>query len=210
MKSKSLVLLSIIPLLFACNEAPEEEQVEPEVEENESTHLVDFSLATTGFNNSNPTTFNTKLKNYINGDKDIVSSVTNEGYVQVSQIERVDTTSSSGTSIIHALIPCSGSQDGSVTINFVSTCTKVKIYAQPYYKTFWSYGEGESYVVSSIDAINVLEVNEETWDLTPNNELGTIPDKIEKEFEINSDHLALEAYMSQRVYIHKLEFTFAK
>lgn len=204
MNKKLLVLLPLIPLLFACNEKP---NPEPQKEDDE-THLVDFSTTSTGFNNSNSGTFNTKMKAFVNGGKEIVAAVTNAGYVQVSQLDMANSVEKGDVTVLHALIPSSGSKDGKITFSFSVAVSKVKVYAQPYYKTYVD-GGNEPFINISKDQNSKLKINNETWNLTQEKEADEIPDKVEKEFIITANSLTIEGYAKERVFIHKLEFTLA-
>ena len=204
MKKRTLALLSIIPFLFACNE---KEPVEPESDK----YIVDFSTAATGFNNDNKDSFANRMKTLVNSEKELISSVDSLGYVQVSQLDMLEVEAPYSEYVLHALISSSNSQDGSVTFHFTSTLKTVKVYAQPYFKTYHHYGDpSEPEIAVSSDETNKIKVNNMEWNLTQQKGPFEVPDKVEREFTINSDYLTINGYSGQRVFIHKLEFTIAK
>ena len=204
MKKKSLLLFAIIPLLFSCGK---EDTLPPPEEPN--SYVVDFSTVSSGFNNDNKDNFATKMKTVVNKDSELVTSVDTVGYVQVSQLDMINTEAPYSEYILHALLTSSAKQDGEITFTFAKELKLVKIYAQAYFKTYHHYGgDDEPEVAVSSDKLAKIKVNNTEWDMSHEKGNFETPDQLEKEFAVSKNTLTINGYSAQRVFIHKLEFTF--
>lgn len=108
--------------------------------------------------------------------------------------------------------------DGFLNLTFDHKITEVTITAQPYYKCYEDHWTtGKSMIVYTADAIDEdlgkLVVNGETWEMPgctyDENWMITEAPAIEsKAFEINGNELSISAFAENRMYVHKIAFTF--
>ena len=162
------------------------------------TYSVDFSNVEEG--KSDADNFTSKMVSNLNGENDFVSSVAFEGTIQINSKKQ---TTAAGENIIRTLNFGTQKSDGVLIINFKETLKSLTIYASAQYS---AYSNGSNYAVT-MDDENILYVNNESWDLSPEDKT-VVPETQEKTFDINASSVRLEGKAKKRVFVYKLDFTF--
>ena len=205
-------------LIVGCNNNPSNGKENTPVDEDEVL-LVDFNSyvfegtskeISTG---STAGTYEEALKAYINKEDTYLSGIITSGYSGIKKLEYE----------ISDFVPftilqlASGTSSASLTLRFAKTIKSVKIKAQAYYKAYmktWNLGGNDPYAVYSLDADTTFSVNGTSWelpsaDVNDDYEIVSMPEIVEKSFDINSRDLVLDdgEYVG-RTFIHSIEFTF--
>lgn len=195
---KKSVLLFIFPLLtlMGCKD----NNSNPQIPIKEYvTYTVDFSKDAIKTTDSTSGNFASVMKDNLNLENEIVSSVAGQGFFQIN-VNCKD----HDNNPFKSLIMSSKSQDGIFTLNFVKKIHSLTIHASPYaswieYTQEWS-----------VDSESTLDVNEETWDITPFDTSLTEVPTYQKEFTIENTSAVIKGTMYKRVIVRQIDFTFEK
>lgn len=194
-----LILLSLIAV--GCNNTSSKK---PKTEEYDiySVDIRELDFTSSIQSNTARETFLNKLTPYFSDSTDgFVTSLDPTGPVQLFYKELTN------GDLIKCLMLSSSNEtagDGSLTINFSKKLSKLKLYAAGQYS--YNYQQ-----IPVCDGYNVLIVdNQPAWVVTPydiNNKVSVVD---EKEFVINNTAVNLQGIGSQRAFLYKLDFYFAK
>lgn len=203
-----LIFLSAL-LLIGCNnkqntpsnndpkDDPVIEPEEPEEPKEEQLYTCSIDFGKEGIDtvNSDASDFSDRFIALFDDEKNVFKSVTPTGFVQIQRFEMFD------KSVFTALLISSAKKDGGLVFNFDLVLKSIKITASPYIK---SIAYNQSY---SKDENPYIKVESDVWNFTTAVEKQEL-DRIEREFTVNKNTLALQGFSEKRVFIHKIELVF--
>ena len=191
-----------LSLSVICGDDPNEEE-SPYPEDTNNSYTVDFEhLGLTNSLQESQKNFNTLMMGYIGKERTEVSSLSNEGKVQI--YHKTQTYNDTVYEVL-ALQVGSANDSGSLTINFSKELKTVKLYSSPNFA--FAYDRDSGTYVPSCDGYCRLTVNNEEWVLGSYDATVGVT-RSEKEFTINSNSLTLSGNASERVYTYAMTFTF--